>query len=250
MKYKTIHKIVITVLSVLFFSSSCKKEKGAMQNDSNNQIDSIQFSGYKWFVKNSVSTIGPGPNYWNSKNVWVDDTGRLHLKLRKEGDKWTCAEIYSEDLFDFGTYQFWIEGTIDQLDKNVVLGLFTYSGKDGFDEIDIEFARWGISLAPNVNYNVWPAQGSIKKTWSATKYLSLTTQSTQRFIRTPDSVSFQTLSGFRDDNNEELFAITCTDNELVSKIPMHVHLNLWLFKGKEPTDKKEIEVIVHSFKYK
>ena len=40
----------------------------------------IQFSGYEWTVKQSDS-MGPGPNAWNPKNVWVDAKGQLHLKI-------------------------------------------------------------------------------------------------------------------------------------------------------------------------
>jgi hypothetical protein len=42
----------------------------------------------------------------------------------------------------FGRYQFWIEGRVDRLDPNVVLGLLNYPtpdvGPDATNEIDID----------------------------------------------------------------------------------------------------------------
>ena len=55
----------------------------------------------------------------------------------------------------FGRYQFQVIGRIDQLDPNVVLGLFKYPtpdvGPDGTNEIDIEFAQWGRATANNAD---------------------------------------------------------------------------------------------------
>lgn len=85
-----------------------------------------------------------GPNNWNSNNVWVDQHNKLHLKLRysPETHGWTCAELYTDIEFGYGTFRWFVEGAIDQFDPNVVLGLFTYKGLiDGTNEIDIEVAK-------------------------------------------------------------------------------------------------------------
>ena len=106
----------------------------------------IRFSGYNWKVK-SGSHEGPGPNNWDENNVWVDQGGYLHLKLSKQGDRWYCSEVSTEDRLGFGRYQFWVVGRVDRLDPNVVFGLFNYPtpevGPDGTNAIDIEFAKWG-----------------------------------------------------------------------------------------------------------
>jgi hypothetical protein len=232
----------------------CKKDV-SLKTDGIIQIDqnsSIRFSGLTWFVKGSLGKIGPGPNYWSPKNVWVDSIGNLHLKLdeNKITGQWECAEIISKLSLEYGTYQFWVEGQIDQLDKNVVLGFFNYSGNDGYDEMDIEFARWGSNTAPNLYYSVWPAYNSTSKIWTASHNFYLTSKyTTQRFIRTSVSVKFQSLTGFNNDNSNEYFTQTYSNNQAISKIPMAIHINLWLYKGKTPSNKKEIEIIIHAFKY-
>ncbi|MEM4228196.1 MAG: hypothetical protein QXZ66_00310 [Thermoproteota archaeon] len=102
----------------------------------------ITFSGYEWIMKSSETTkVGPSPNYWSGKNVWVDENGWLHLKITYRDGRWYCAEVYTKKLLEYGTYVFYITSRIDMLDKNVILGLFAY--KDDEHEVDIEFSKWG-----------------------------------------------------------------------------------------------------------
>ncbi len=234
---------IILIVALL----GCKKK--TMHTEVNNEtVDSIQFAGYTWLVKNAPSPIGPGPNIWNSKNVWVDDRGRLHLRIHKEPTGvWTCAEVYTQKVFGYGTYQWWIEGVLATVDQNVVLGLFMYSGHDGFDEIDIECARWGNPTAPNLSYTVWPNFGSTEHQWTTQYTLSSTDlYTTHRCIRTPDSVVFQSMKGLVTDTTTTFVRKTSTHGV---KALMPVHLNVWLFNGIPPSNEGEIEIIVHDFTY-
>jgi hypothetical protein len=100
----------------------------------------ISFSGYDWSIRNAAEKQGPGPNYFSDSCVRTDEKGRLHLWIKKDattGD-WICPEITSIRKFGFGEYRFIVEGAIDRFDKNIVLGLFNYSGNDGLDEMDID----------------------------------------------------------------------------------------------------------------
>jgi hypothetical protein len=233
---------------------SCTKK--AVQTVSTSNIDNalattVQFSGYTWNVKDGLN-LGPGPNNWNKNNVWVDANGFLHLKISKNSatGKWDCAEVSTQQTFGFGKWQYWVEGRIDQMDKNVVLGLFNYSGNDGFDEMDIEWARWGNRRYPNCNYTVWPAQQGFKN-FSFTKEVALSGASTtQRFTRTSSNVVFQSLQGFVDDNSNQLATATCTNPpNSISTLAMPAFINLWLFQGRAPSDKKSVEIIIHKFTY-
>ena len=66
---------------------------------------------------------GPGPNRWEEKNVSVDASGYLHLKLTERDGKWYCAEVYTQEALGFGLYEFRSSGRVDRLDPNVVFGL-------------------------------------------------------------------------------------------------------------------------------
>lgn len=138
------------------------------------------FSGYKWWV-NSTSDenkMKPGPNYWSNRtsDVCVDGEG-LHLKIVNRAGKWYSTEVYTEKSFGYGTYVFYLATELEDrfedadhpLDKNVVLGLFTYELNTCQDnanaEIDIELARWPSTERSEgddkiLNYSVQPTGGT------------------------------------------------------------------------------------------
>src|ERR1051326_8758787 len=125
----------------------------------------LEFAGYTWTVRSGRG--GPGPNTWDENNVWLDAAADLHLKISQREGKWSCAEVTLRKRLGFGRYQFQVVSRLDQLDDNVVLGLFNYPtgdlGADATHEIDIEFARWGNDKNPRGNYTVWPVEKSLKQ---------------------------------------------------------------------------------------
>lgn len=243
------------ILLFALLCTACKKENNpfatAETDSSSTAASIISFSGYNWKVKNSTATkIGPGPNFWSSRNVWVDTAGHLHLRLVKWRNKWFCAEVQSVDSFAMGTWQWKMEGTVDLLDKNVVLGLFNYSGNDGFDEMDIEFARWGNAANPNLNYTVWPAQSGFANFSYAENFTLNGTYTTHRFTRSSTAVIFQSMHGFHDDETNLFATATCTSPpKSISQRKMPAFMNLWMFQGRPPSDAQAVEIIVHEFRY-
>jgi len=246
-------RLLIFILALIIINACAKphilKTKVVASED-----ETISFSGLQWKVRNVSGTQGPGPNYFSDKSVWVDEHGTLHFYLHKDSvtGNWLCPEITSEKKFQFGTYTFEVEGTIDRMDKNIVLGLFNYSGNDGFDEIDIEFARWGNNSYPNLNYTVWPAEKQEFRNSSYSKeYIQKNNKSTQQFIWSKDSIAFYTFNGFSTDKKNLIESHTFTQPPAsISSLLMPVHINLWLFEGKPPADNKPIEILIHSFSFK
>lgn len=243
----------LSLCVVLLFS--CSKQIANIPKKPVTGGSTITFSGYTWQVRETGNnTQGPGPNRWKGANAFVDASGYLHLKLNKVGNKWYCSEVTSDKSFGYGTYQWQVEGRTDTLDKNVVLGLFNYSGVDGNDEMDIELSRWGKASNDNTSYTIYPAQPiSAKKNWNKTFNTVLTDgeNTTQRFTRNGDnSVFFQELGGFHDDDTNLLDSVTCTNPpHSLSKLTMPVHMNLWLFESSSPSNNAPVEIIIHSFKF-
>lgn len=219
------------------------------------QKQTLTFSGYEWQIK-SGSALGPGPNAWEPSHVWVDAKGALHLKIAQKNGKWACAEVSTTRRFGFGTYEFEIVGRIDQLDRNVVLGLFNYPtrdvGTDATHEIDIEFARWGREDAPNGNYTVWPAKKEAKQTSETFRFTLKAPETTHRFVWKTDSLLFESLRG-RGEKPSDVFQrwrfAPADFVERISQQPMPILLNLWLFRGNGPTDGKEVEIVVRRFRF-
>lgn len=114
----------------------------------------ITFSGYNWRVK-GPGFFGPGPNRFSDAvgAVWVDASDELHMTVKNNFGDWFSSEIALVDPLGYGDYIFTTKGRLDLLDRNVVLGLFTweygpcynpaYLWWGPFNEFDIEFSRWG-----------------------------------------------------------------------------------------------------------
>ena len=124
-------------------------------------LRTITFSGYDWNVKSCETLAGPGPNYFSDReeDVWVDEDGQLHLKITKRNGRWYCTEVFTEASLGYGKYIFYVASRVDQLDKNIVLGLFTWDDtapEHNCREIDIEFAKWGKETNDNAQYVVQP----------------------------------------------------------------------------------------------
>lgn len=254
-------KLTILIAALAIFTS-CSKEVATTDTPSSTTTTddgarkvaaaatTINFSGYTWEVRDQGSS-GPGPNYWSSSNVWVDSDGHLHLKIRKDAatGRWLCAEVTSTQAFGYGSYIWKIEGAVDKLDRNIVLGLFNYkAGDNGHHEMDIEFARWGNSAWHNFNYTVYPASGS--GSVSQTYELALNgTYTSYKFYRNSTSVSYKAYHGHGLDEALSFYPWTTPAGFNVSTLALPVHMNLWLFNGNAPSDAKEVEIIIHSFTF-
>jgi hypothetical protein len=215
------------------------------------QARTIEFGGLSWQVREDGKG-GPGPNRWDDANVWLDDSGALHLKISHLGGRWYCAELQTTEALGFGTYQFWLDTRIDDFDPNVVLGLFDYGSADGTDEIDIEFARWGNPKWPNGNYTVYPAKPGRPEAHVAFEIPNKARESTHRFIRSSTAVGFQSLKGHQNAGKGRYHAWTfapANPQARVPQAPLPVHINLWLAKGNAPQDGREVEVVIRDFSF-
>lgn len=209
----------------------------------------ISFSGYEWMVKNTMpGQWGPGPNFFSDseENVQVDDEGRLRLKIVKTASgQWTCAEIISVESFGHGTYRFVLSQFDEELDDNVVLGLFTWEtlAEANNREIDVEISRWGDATDPeNAQFVVQPYQsrGNLKR-FSA----PITEQSTEfSFLWSSQMIDFSCEA-----LGETWFRWRYQGADLPQTGEEKVRLNLWLFQGAAPVSDEAVEVIVESFDF-
>jgi hypothetical protein len=255
-------KVIFPMLFLfLVILSSCQKESketttvNEQTTQRSIQANTLQFAGYTWNITNSGGvTQGPGPNIFDPSYAWVDTDGFLHLKLAKStvDNKYHCAEVTLAQNLGYGTYQWNVEGALGSLDKNVVFGMFNYSGNDGFDEMDIEYSKWGVQNNNNMlNYTLYPQTGSTQSSVEVVYPFTLTgTYTTQRFKRTSNSVTFKSLGGFYNDDTNLYASQTWTNPpNSVSTLAMPVLMNLWLYGGKKPATGYSVEIIIHNFTY-
>lgn len=248
--------LVSVCFSILTFvqGQAQKKDTSVLHHEDLRPLPerTISFSGYKWSVRNTAGKQGPGPNYFGDYSAFLDDSGYLHLWIRKDklSGQWQCAEVTSLQSFEYGTYKFVVEGAIDKFDKNLVLGLFNYSGNDGLDEMDIEIARWGNASYPNLNYTIWPAKKEFKNSSTVKEFALNSNLSTHYFRRNADTVICASFNGISTDPKDEIFSSTfAIPTTSISHLAMPVHINFWLFNAEPPADQANVEVVIRSFKY-
>jgi len=214
----------------------------------------IRFAGHEWTVKASGGeAIGPGPNHFSDRrrSVWVDAFGRLHLRIAKRHGRWWAAEVVSRTSFGHGTYRFVLDTPVDALPPSVVLGLFTWDDDPAFThrEIDVEFSRWNSPMnAVNVQYAVQPYErfGNLH-----TFTMPPTAPSTHEVTWRRDVIRFRSLAGFlaaplvpADVIEEWTYAGTVPPAGAEQ-----ARINLWLFQGLPPADRRPVEVIVADFAF-
>ncbi len=205
----------------------------------------IEFAGIIWDIKSGTS-LGPGPNNWSnsSDSVWVDSNGNLHLKIKKIGKTWHCAEIVAQKSFGYGEYRFYVANNVQNYDPNIVAALFTYENDNR--EIDIEFSKWGKSYNNDGWFTVQPEpyNNSNQKSFS----LNLSgNHSTHKFIWAPKNIFFQSYHGHyptvpSSDLLVNEWSYTGINNPKVGN--ERLRLNLWLFEGKPPINQQDAEFII------
>jgi hypothetical protein len=97
--------------------------------------------------------MGTGPNLFTDHpdDVWVDHQG-LHLSIVYKDPNWYCSEALANANMGYGKYVFTVQAPADQLDPNIVLGLFIFDHTQQHEpprEIDFELSRWWDPQEPN-----------------------------------------------------------------------------------------------------
>lgn len=258
MKFR-IH-LLFSTLTLLVLLFGCKKEStnvdpvipevSVVADTILNGQRILTFSGYSWLVKSSFDkTAGPGPNYFSDskENVWFDQNGKLHLKITYANNRWNCAAVSMIQSYGHGRYLFYVDSRIDNFDKNVVAGLFTYASDT--EEIDIEFARWGIIGGTNCQFSVQPS--SLNGNSRSFNYTLPDVQSTHWFNWQSGRIDFASFSGHSTTlpaSSKIIQQWSYTGKNIPPNNNETVHLNLWLFKGMPPSDLQETEIVISAVK--
>ena len=244
-------------LSDVFYDSATFYSAGPPSQDDIQWNDfpggrTISFAGYTWRVK-GPGWYGPGPNLFNdaANSVWVDVDGRLHMTIKNLGGNWYSTEVVPEDALGYGDYIFTTVGRIDNLDVNAVLGMFlweygpcwhnSYLWWNPYNEIDIEFSRWG---NPNDNPAQFVAQpydwpGNINR-FDVTIADGELTSHAFRWLH--DRVEFRSWRGGPGDESpgNMIHEWIYTGPHISRPEQPRVHINLWSVDGNPPAGDQEV----------
>jgi hypothetical protein len=207
----------------------------------------LHFSGYDWLVRDLLSYRGGSINSFDPANAWTDANGALHLRVTKNQDGWSCAEVHLTRSLGYGTYLFVLRD-ISHLESPVVLSLFTWDGM-GTDlnrqELDIEMSQWGVPNGVNAQYVVQPYYLPT----NVVRFNAPAGVLTHAFRWEPGQVTFTTYAGAQLTGR----AHPLNQHVFTAHVPVPggevARINLYVFVwGKIPLQ-RENEIVVEKFKY-
>lgn len=241
--------ILFLFFAVALFACSAKKKYNEISssNSAAQSMRTISFSGFEWYVRDSNnSKVGPGGNKFSNSNdnVWLDNEGKLHLKLVFKNGVWYCSEVRLLKSLGYGTYTFHVNSDLTTIDDNAVIGMFSYL--DDNNEIDIEFSKWGIDSNSNAQFVVQPADktGNIER-FTIDKGQNSTQHSfewRENFIRFESKI-------IKKDTSQILHEWRYTGESIPKESGERLKLNLWLFKSQHVKNLKKSEVVIDSITF-
>ena len=206
----------------------------------------LAFSGYDWDVRHTPSSRG-GANDYHPDNVWADAEGALHLRLRRQGEKWSSAELSLTRPLGYGTYQFVVRDT-SGLDPAAVLSFLTWDdegAEQNHRELDIEISHWGDPSIANAQYVVQPYYVAA----NVFRFSTPAGRVTHSFRWEPGRASFKSHAG--DLTREQAPAIA--SRAFTSSIPVpgdeRVGINLYYFRYAARPPQRDVEVVIERFRH-
>jgi hypothetical protein len=212
----------------------------------------LNFAGRQWRVK-GPGYYGPGPNLFcdDGDCVWVDVEGQLNLTLQTRFGSWYSTEVVLEEALGYGDYVFTTKGRLDLIDVQAVLGIFIwqygpcwnpgYLWWNPYNEIDIEYSRWGNPSAEIGQFVAQPYDypGNLERfdyTFAEEEIVS------HAFRWLPDRVEGRVWRGGPDDESPStlIHAVTYTGPHIPRPEQPRVHLNLWKLSGTPAVDQQVV----------
>ena len=208
----------------------------------------IKFSGYDWGVRTIASDRGGQNQPYEGDNAWVDPEGALHLRIKKKGNKWSCAEVEMNRSLGYGTYIFTVRDT-SHLEPAAVFSLNTFDdwgGEQNYREVDVEMSQWGDGASKdNAQFGIQPfyVPGNVAP------FVEPAGKLTHSFHWEPGRVKFVTVRGASIREGAPVVA----EHVFTSGVPSPGHEKMQLLFYVVASDKypmqKESEIVLEKFEY-
>lgn len=232
-------RISLFTLIILLMTLYSNVPAVKLASQSTTSLQQVAFSGYVWDIRQTEEPEGPLNNYFGGRGlaVFLEPGGALKLSVAYKDGIWYASEVYLRKRLGYGTYLFRLATPMGDLDRNLVLGLFTYSNSKAYThrEIDIEFSSWGQKNEdPKGQFVVQPSERE------GNMYLfpldRFKSESSFLFDWKPDRIEFAAWNGAGNrpiaGDPSVLASWTFTDVKAIPKPGNEsVHLNFYLAKG-------------------
>lgn len=208
------------------------------------------FSGFRWIVYGAANaaTSDMGMTQWDRGHVCMTTDGGLAITMdRTKNADWfksgnvglralTAAGIDTAAVLSYGNYTYAIDslptdgtGGRTDFDPNAVVGLFSYAGPSGSNEIDVELTGgWGPTW---LHYNIWSGDNSgnfsQKLPTPPVTLATLAVPSSHWYNWQSGSVTFGSAAG-SPATTFGPFTTSGADAGHVPSVPMGVYLQTWM----------------------
>jgi hypothetical protein len=204
----------------------------------------MNFSSFEWEVYR-VPKDTFGALYLNSpSNAWTDQKGWLHLRITKEPEGWTGAEINLTRSLGYGTYSFLVH-ELSELEPATVLGMLSWDPLDAGQyhrAFDILLGQFGDPAIKNGQYSILPFNIPANQY----RFTAPRGAMTHSFRWERGRLSFQTqATGGR--------SHVVAEHVFTSGIPTpggeRIHINLFAYGNSPVPQKNQVEAVVEKFVY-
>jgi hypothetical protein len=204
----------------------------------------IEFSGYRWEVREAANNPGGSTNLYDVGNSWIDDRGFLHLRISKKDDHWTSAEIWLTSSLGYGSYRFVVQD-VSHFEPAAVFSMFTWDDIGPSQEMDIEVSRWGEPQDDNAQYVVQPYVVPA----NSIRFEAPAGTLTYWMNWQPGRASFRTVRG--ESARDQVAPVA--EHVFTSGVPApaseKVHLHLYVYDNKRNPLQRPTEVVIEKFEY-
>jgi hypothetical protein len=207
----------------------------------------VDFSGYRWDIRQRLSERGGGVNEYSADNVQVTDNGALHLSLSNRNGTWMSAEVVLTRTLGYGTYAF-VARDVSALDPAALLTFFIFDDTgpaDNLREMDIQIQRPQPHAAVAGQYTLQPYYVAA----NLARFSVPAGPSTYTLRWEPGHAVFVAAAGRR----PVLHASANAEHEFTSGVPTsaqeRVAINLCYFRKSPVPPRHDVEVVIERFQY-
>jgi hypothetical protein len=204
----------------------------------------LQFSGYDWEARGTPGNTGGSRNFYEPKNAWTDQRGFLHLKVAKQADRWTGAEVKLSRSLGYGSYRF-VVSDVAHLEPAAVFGLFTWDDSGPPREMDIEISRWGEPEDKNAQFVVQPYVVPA----NTVRFVAPQGRLTYWIDWQPGRVVFKTTRDASSIMGENIVAEHAFTSGVPSPGSERIHMIQYIFGNKRNPMRDESEVVIEKFEF-
>lgn len=260
------NKLVSFLLYSIFLSFlfSCgEKDEAEVQNEALTNGDKIKFSSYLWENK-ETKNIADSRYFCLTKkeNVQVDESGNLVLKISKNNGLWSGGEITIDTTLGFGEYSFDVKVKTGHLDANATLAFtilnITDDFYEGMTQTGVRFSKYSESDAPNeLEYFLYATDKKFAEVQiPENPFLLSELVSNHKVGIYPNYLYYSSKAAGGFYNEFKAMKVgsgisDITDALTFSEPTDHLKLiiSLCLPEANEPSNGKEVEVILSNFKF-